>query len=68
MRYVSKATLLGICLLASLGVTALFTLAAASLGTYTQIDITIGTTWFFTISFITSMPLLIPKLRKRLER
>lgn len=68
MKTSSTVLLLGICLVVALAITGIFVLAATSLGTYTTIDITIGTVWFFTISFIISLPLLIPRLRKRIEK
>ena len=55
------------CLAIALAIAGVFALTATWAGMYTQTDIAIGTLWFFVISFIASMPLLIPKLRSRLK-
>ena len=57
----------GVCLAVALAVAGAFALTATWMGTYTPTDIAIGGLWFFVISFIASMPLLIPKLRSRLK-
>ena len=59
--------MLGACLLTATLITSVFIIIATNIGSYTPTDIAIGSIWFFVISFIASMPLLIPKLRRRLE-
>lgn len=58
--------MLSICLSFATAITALFIAAATLIGRYTSLDITIGSVWFFTISIIVSLPLLLPRLRPRL--
>ncbi len=58
--------MLGSCLASATATTALFIAAATLIGTYNFLDIAIGAVWFFTISFIVSMPLLLPRLKRRL--
>ncbi len=58
--------ILSMCLFFSTAITALFIAAATLIGGYTWLDIAIGSVWFFTISFIISPPLLLPRLKRRL--
>ncbi len=58
--------MLGSCLASAIAITALFIAAATLIGAYTWTDIAIGSIWFFTISFIVSLPLLLPRLKRRL--
>ena len=66
MKTASTILILALCLAVALGIAGIFTLISISLGSFKPLDITIGAIWFFMISFIVSMPLLIPRLRKRI--
>ncbi|MDJ0270778.1 MAG: hypothetical protein NXY59_09630 [Aigarchaeota archaeon] len=58
--------MLGSCLASATAITALFIAAATLVGAYTWLDIAIGSIWFFTISFIVSLLLLLPRLKRML--
>ena len=61
----SRFYALGVCLAAALAITALFAAVALGMGVYTSIDLAIGSVWFFSITFMASMPLIIPRIQRR---
>ena len=61
-----RVIMLGSILAVALAISGTFAAATSAMGIYTSTDIAIGFVWFFTISFLVSTPLLIPRLRRRL--
>lgn len=64
----STLTAIGIGVATALAVTFVFLAAAMIRGAYTPVDLLIGSVWFFSISLIVSMPLFIPRLKRKLNK
>ena len=59
---------IGLCLVIASAITLGFLAVALSMRVYSFVDLAIGSVWFFTVSLLISMPLLIPRMRKMLRR
>ena len=55
---------IALCLAAALAVASTFLAAAWLSRAYTELDLAVGFLWFFSVSFIASMPLLIPRVKR----